>query len=167
VATFESYLARRRAGLRFDDLFRDFVLANLVNDRTVGDGRYGYERLALRARAQESYAGFPVTSQGQVRPYSTRYVELLPGRQGGDLDLRFTGASETRLYAETPPSGRAQWWGYASDEMATTLTRAVDLTGVEKATLRFAAWFNLERDYDYAGVAVSTDDGCTWRTVQG
>ena len=65
------------------------------------------------------------------------------------------------------PAGRAQWWSNAADEMESTLTREVDLSAVEGATLRFSAWYSTERDYDYAGVAVSTDGGCSWQTLPG
>ena len=64
-------------------------------------------------------------------------------------------------------TGRAQWWSNAADEMESTLTREVDLSAVEGATLRFSAWYSTERDYDYAGVAVSTDGGCSWQTLPG
>jgi hypothetical protein len=51
--------------------------------------------------------------------------------------------------------------------MESTLTRTVDLSGVSTATLTFATWFDTEQDYDYAGVAVSTDGGCSWHTLRG
>jgi hypothetical protein len=159
--------------MRFDDLFRDFVVANLVNDRSVGDGRYGYERLAIRARAQESQVVPPATapsgalSNAAVRPYGVRYVELTPGQARGALELRFAGAADGRLYGAAPRSGAHQWWGNAVDDAMSTLTREVDLSEVSEVTLRFAAWYSTERDYDYAGVAVSTDGGCSWRTLPG
>ena len=177
VATFESYLRGRPvpalAGLRFDDLFRDFVVANVANDRYFADGRFGYDRLGLRARVQESQVVPPVTapagalSNAAIRPYAARYVELTPGQSRGTLELRFAGAADARLYGAAPHSGLHQWWGNAVDDAASTLTHEVDLTGVSHATLRFSTWFNVERDYDYAGVAVSTDGGCSWRTLAG
>ncbi|MGH2352328.1 MAG: hypothetical protein ACRDI2_02645 [Chloroflexota bacterium] len=167
VHTFDSYFAQRRSRMRFDDLFRDFVIANLINDRTVADGRFGYENLSGRVRVQETHAGLPAASSGFVRPYGTRYIEFQPDNQGGDLELTFSGARETRLFAGPPHSGRAQWWGNAADEIESTLTREFDLTEVQHATLTFAAWFDIERDYDYAGVAVSTDAGCSWQTISG
>ena len=178
TATFDNYF-REQGGplppdreepgrpLRFDDLFRDFVLATLLNDRTLADGRFGLDRHAGQARVQESQAALPATSAGAIRPYATRYVELLPESQRGDLALRFEGAAAARLYGGAPRSGRAQWWGNAADEMESTLTREFDLTGVRQATLQFAAWFHTEPDYDYAGVALSTDGGCSWRTLPG
>jgi len=51
--------------------------------------------------------------------------------------------------------------------MESTLTREFDLTAVDHATLTFSTWYDTERDYDYAGVAVSTDNGCTWQTLAG
>lgn len=167
VRTFDSYLSQQRNSIRFDDLFRDFALANLLNDRTIADGRFGHEKLALRARVQESRSSFPALSNTLVRPYGTRYVELLPGTQRGTLELRFAGAGQARLFGDAPHSGQTQWWGNAVDGMESTLTREFDLTGVEQATLQFATWFNTEPDYDYAGVAVSTDDGCSWQTLPG
>jgi hypothetical protein len=168
VRTFESYFAQTNPARRFDDLFRDFVVANLLNDRSVADGRYGYEHLPnLRARPQETDSAYPVTATGRLRPYATRYVDLQPGGRRGNLELRFSGAGEVPLFASGPHAGRAQWWGNAADEMESTLTRPVDLTGVTQATLHFSTWFDTERDYDYAGVAVSTDGGCSWQTLPG
>ncbi|HEU5317598.1 MAG TPA: hypothetical protein VFX49_15905 [Chloroflexota bacterium] len=173
IATFESYFRRLASTFTFDDLFRDFAVANLVNDRSVADGRYGYERISLRARAQESQsvpassAPSGALSNAALRPYAVRYVELTPGQAHGDLELRFAGASEARLYGELPRSGAHQWWGNAADDSVSTLTRAIDLRAAPRATLRFAAWFSTERDYDYAGVAVSNDGGCSWRTLPG
>ena len=166
VGAMERYLAPRYPG-GFDAVFGEFVLANLLNDRSIADGRFGYQRIAGRARIQESRGLFPAATTGRLQPYATNYVEYQPGGRRGTLEVRFDGAAAVALYAGTPHSGQAQWWGNAADEMESTLTREVDLTAVDSATLRFSAWFNAEKDYDYAGVAVSSDTGCTWRTLPG
>jgi hypothetical protein len=170
----QNYLSREGIpGLqRFDDLFRDFVIANLLNDRSIADGRYGHQNVTGKATIAPQYTlqfrDTPATSvTGSVRPYATRYVDLQPGGRQGTLALRFSGSGEGRLYDGAPHSGRAQWWGNAADEMESTLTHAFDLTGVDHATLTFSLWYDTERDYDYAGVAVSTDGGCTWQTLTG
>jgi immune inhibitor A len=174
VQTYENYLAgpagKQIGASHFDDLFRDFVVANLLNDRSLADGRFGYERLApLKARTQETLTAYPATSAGRLRPYGTRYVEVQPPAGGeGTLEVRFSGAGEVQLFgAPAHNAGRVQWWGNAADEMESTLTREVDLGAVSQATLHFSAWYNVERDYDYAGVAVSTDRGCSWQTLPG
>ena len=57
------------------------------------------------------------------------------------------------------------WWSNRSDDSNTTLTRAFDLSGVSEATLEFWAWYDIEEDWDYAYVEVSTDGGETWEIL--
>jgi hypothetical protein len=48
-----------------------------------------------------------------------------------------------------------------------TLTRAFDLTAVEQATLQVSMWYEIERDWDYAYVEISTDGGQSWDILSG
>jgi len=60
------------------------------------------------------------------------------------------------------------WYSNRADLSNMTLTREVDLTRVSgKATLRFWTWHDIERDYDYAYVVVSSDGGKTWDVLPG
>jgi hypothetical protein len=45
------------------------------------------------------------------------------------------------------------------------LTRAFDLTAVERATLDYWLWYDIEEDWDYAYVEVSVDGGATWEIL--
>jgi hypothetical protein len=47
-----------------------------------------------------------------------------------------------------------------------TLTREFDLGSTDQATLTFWTWYNIELEWDYAYVMVSTDGGQTWDTPQ-
>ena len=51
--------------------------------------------------------------------------------------------------------------------MDSTLTRAFDLSALagKPVALNFAAWYQLEQDYDYGYLAVSDDGGANWKTV--
>jgi bacillopeptidase F (M6 metalloprotease family) len=51
--------------------------------------------------------------------------------------------------------------------LSSSLTRAIDLTDVDAATLHFATWHDIESHFDYGYVAVSTDGGQTWETLPG
>jgi hypothetical protein len=72
-----------------------------------------------------------------------------------------------RLVDNEAHSGSYQWWSNRGDESDTTLTRAFDLTGLEQATLQAWLWYDIEEDYDYAYVEVSTDGGQTWHVLPG
>ncbi len=59
------------------------------------------------------------------------------------------------------------WWSNRGDDSVETLTREFDLSGLTQATLRFSAWHELEKDWDYGFVTASTDGGMTWKTIKG
>ncbi|MDH6584988.1 immune inhibitor A [Streptomyces sp. SAI-133] len=66
----------------------------------------------------------------------------------------------------TPAQGATQWWSGSGNDLRNTLTRAVDLTGKSSAALTLDAWWDTEKDYDYAYAEVSTD-GSNWTPIDG
>ena len=83
------------------------------------------------------------------------------------LELSFFGDTQTPLLPVEPHSGQACWWSNRGDSIDSTLTRAVDLTGVASATLRFRMWHRAEEFWDYGYVAVSIDGGQRWEALEG
>ncbi|MFJ8943127.1 immune inhibitor A domain-containing protein [Streptomyces sp. NPDC102395] len=65
-----------------------------------------------------------------------------------------------------PAQGTRQWWSGSGNDLRNTLTRSVDLTGKSSASLSLDAWWDTEKDYDFAYVEVSTD-GANWTPVDG
>lgn len=65
-----------------------------------------------------------------------------------------------------PHSGKAEWWSGFGDNLSSTLSRPVDLTGAKtSASISAFVQGNLEEDYDYMYGEVSTDSGATWTQV--
>jgi len=62
----------------------------------------------------------------------------------------------------TPSSGTSAWWTSSADDLNTTLTRPVDLTGVRSAIVATKAWYDIEAGYDYLYAEYSTDGGANW-----
>ena len=77
----------------------------------------------------------------------------------GDALVEFEGEATVAQVGTECHSGRFCWWGGNGDSIDTTLEREFDLSGVESATLEFWMWYEIEEDWDYAFVSVSTDDG--------
>lgn len=153
--------ARSRADIiSFADLFADWAVANVVNDPTVGDGRYAYRGLPMRAATTRLESG---STSASVRQFGADYL----GPLDGPLTLDFDGADTVQLAGALPAEGRFAWWSNRGDESVSTLTRRFDLRNVSRATLTFRLWHELERDYDYAFVTVSTDGGRRWQTLPG
>lgn len=65
----------------------------------------------------------------------------------------------------TPAAGSFEYWGGQADETDTNMVNDVDLTGKSSATLTFDAWYDIEPQWDFAFVQVSTDNGATWKSL--
>ncbi|MFQ6002053.1 MAG: choice-of-anchor J domain-containing protein, partial [Anaerolineae bacterium] len=151
-------------GYSFDELFADWVVANYLDDPSLEDGRYGYRELRMGVGDVYPLRRYPVERQETVHQYATDYIAFQPQRR--DLKIDFQGATWVKVMDNEPHSGRYQWWSNRSDESDMTLTRAFDLSGVESATLEFWTWYDIEENWDYAYVEVSTDGGQTWEILQ-
>ncbi|MBI3976768.1 MAG: immune inhibitor A [Chloroflexi bacterium] len=157
-----AYLRKKGYTATFQDVFDDWVVANYLND--PGLPRFGYQGGGVKVRAGQTLAAGGVIS-GSVHQFAAEYVELrLPT---GDARIRFEGARTVPVLPTTARSGRAFWWSNRGDSVNTHLTRAVDLSGVSRATLTFWLWYDVEENWDYAYVEVSRDGGRTWEILAG
>jgi immune inhibitor A len=66
-----------------------------------------------------------------------------------------------------PAAGANQWWSTKGDDIDTSMTRTVDLTGKTSAALDLQARYDIELDFDYLYVQASVDGGATWQTLDG
>jgi bacillopeptidase F (M6 metalloprotease family) len=58
------------------------------------------------------------------------------------------------------------WYALPSNDSDAQLTSTFDLRQLDKATLTFNAWYDLEEEFDFAYVSVSADQGNTWDVLQ-
>ena len=163
IAGFEKVLGQSPGAPTFDDLYADWVVANLLNDRSFDQGRYSYQQPVPRAVVQQTHRVLPIHETGTVQQYGTRYIAIVPPTQS--ITIEFAGNPTTAIVPTRPAEGRYVWWSNRGDMSDTRLTRSFDLTGVEKATLQYSVWYELEDGWDYAYVEVSTDGGTTWKPL--
>ncbi len=164
ILTVQKALDEQAPGLKFDDVFADWTIANYINDRDLGS-RYSYLDTPLQLRRPLEYSKYPVNNTDEVHQYGTDYIQFDPA--GSDVTFSFQGGKDIQAFPTEAHSGKSMWWGNRADESDTTLTREFDLTGVQKATLKFWTWYDIEPDFDYGYVEVSTDNGSTWNTLAG
>ena len=160
VAGFDATLAELETDLTFEDFFAEWLAANYLDD---DQPKRGYVTLDLELPAPTAvYENYPAAVESSVQQFGADYI-LLRGDQ--DLHIQFTGATATPLLNVLPHSGRYFWWANRADESLTTLTRAFDLSAVEQATLTYWTWYNIEPDYDYATVEISSTGGEQWQML--
>lgn len=161
LGAFEELLRRRGEPERLPDVVADWSVANYLNDARIGDGRYGYGGIAGNA-AETGVVAEGMPYEGWVRPYASNYVVV---QAGPGRTIRFRGDRAASLMGQPPPPGaRAEWWSNRGDRMDATLTRSLDLSSATTAHLSYDIWYDVERDFDYGYVEVSTD-GTTWKPV--
>ncbi len=158
-----AYLAAQGRPERFDDVFRDWVIANLVQDPSVANGQYGYQR-PPDGRPRISEVTGPGLADGRVSQYGTDYYAL---RGPGVVRARFQGPTTVPAIGADPPGGGSFWWSNRGDMLDTRLTRPLDLRGLEQATLTYNLRYDTEDAYDYGYVMISTDGGSRWQTLAG
>ncbi len=166
IAGFDAVLAER--GLRFEDVFADWLIANYLDDPKLEDGRYGYRELdVLPPRLDQTHDRYPVQRSTTVHQYGADYIELSQPTKPIDVAIEFRGSTRVKLVPNEPHSGRFYWWSNRGDDSNMTLTRPFDLRGLSQATLEAWLWYDIEEDWDYAYIEVSTDGGRTWDILPG
>ncbi len=155
--------------ITFADVFADWLVANLVDTPTIGDGRYDYRLIDLagfRASLSGSVDRYPASTPEQtINQHGAHYIRL-----GSDtprpLTVTFQGNQAVRVVPTDAPSGDHFYWANRSDQSNPRLTRAFDLSAVDRATLRFASWFEMTSFWDYGYLSISTDGGLTWTVLE-
>lgn len=131
-----------------------------ANDIGTSPGYLGpHEKLLLgwldykRApyRVDDNYWIGPADRDGKNRPQA--------------LLVNLPDKSVTTTY-NTPHSASNEWWSGAANDLRSSLTRTVDLTGKSSASLGAWLWNDTEEGYDWLFVEASGDGGATWTVLE-
>ena len=150
-----------------EEFLLDWALATLLQDGSVGDGRYHYP----------SYPSAPAASAGEVvgdcptdlnsRTVNQFGVDFIEIDCRGDFRLTFEGQSEIPVIPADAYSGEYAFWSNRGDESDMTLTRAFDFTDVTAPiTFDYKLWYEIEDGWDFVYLVASTDGGETWEMVR-
>jgi len=96
--------------------------------------------------------------------FGVHYINLNELR--GPTTISFAGDTAANLIDAATDDGNIFWYAPAVDETNARLTAVYDLTNAAEANLSYAVWYDLEEEYDFAYVSVSTDGGTTWELLR-
>jgi hypothetical protein len=165
IAGFDAVLSEHNRPERFNDIFADFLVANYLNDSEAGPGLWGYSNLSSNNQVtlSERYSVYPQKKRATVYQYGSDYIELTGH---SDITVQFTGSTQVKVIDNDAHSGSYQWYSHRGDDSNSRLTRAFDLRNVNSATLNYWTWYDIEANWDYGYVEISTDGGQTWTILQ-
>ena len=159
IAGIDAYLEKAGYDVDFHDVFRDWAAANFLDEDR---GIHGYSALEVRIGRTRLVNEFSELSSS-IPQYAVEYVTLDSFQE--PLEIHFRAPTENRLLpTDVAPGGC--WWSNSGDSISSTLTRLVDLTGLERATLEYRVWFEIEEDWDYGYLQVSVDSGKRWDILE-
>jgi immune inhibitor A len=162
IAEVRAFLQQGGYGVSFEDVLADWLAADLIND--PAGGRWSQNDPAFGLPAQKPLA-MPSDTDATVHQFGANYYRIDP--HGQALTVDFQGTPNVEALPAPPAAGGAVWWSQRGDSIDSTLTRAINLHGVAQATLHFSTWYDIERDYDFGYVEVSTDGGASWTALTG
>ena len=108
-------------------------------------------------KLQLGWLDYSVAGEGQG-DYTLSPAALQTEGQDQALVIDVPDQGITTEYV-TPASGANAWWTGSADDLNTTLTRTLDLTGVNSATVTAKAWYDIEAGYDYLYAEYRTAGG--------
>lgn len=155
-------LATYRPQIGLEQFVADWATANWL-DNESDESLYQYDFLAL-GQPQEftNFKRLPATVLEELAQFGVHYLEL---ELSGTVTITFAGDTVTALMPAYLPSGTTVWFAPPVDNVSAQLTRSFDLTNLTEATLSFWTWYDLETDYDFAYLTISTDGGQTWEIL--
>jgi hypothetical protein len=152
----------------FNKVFRDYLVANYLDHSDLSHGEFGYGARDVHVKSEAEQATPPGTSapneiSSTVHPYGADYYEFAANTEGVlavtvDDPVAVIPATE----GQPEPAGGYFAWSNRADEMLTYLQRRADLRKATTPQLVWRYWYQIEEDWDYAYVRVSTDGGKTW-----
>lgn len=149
-----------------DEFFADWVLANILLDSDLEDGRYGYTMLTGLIPARSRRIDLPETVEDQrLNQYATDYYRLVDLDDAEALKVSITMPPTVPLIPVSATSGKRMWYSNRGDQSDMTLTREFDLSDVDHATLEYNVWYHTESLWDY-GYVMASRDGQQWDILE-
>jgi hypothetical protein len=170
---------------KFEDVYYDWRLANLIRSDFPGCGKYNYKSINLNdpeiipVRIYE-IGGLPVpwkkgtdfgntitilgydTGVSKIGPFGTDYIAFENWTRPG---LIFFDGDDTALYGWTFLEEYGVWWSNGENLMDTLLVGKA-YVNPSNPTLVLTTYWDIEEGWDFGFVQVSTDGGQTWTSLE-
>lgn len=164
---------------RFDDVYHDWRIANLIHTNLVADGRYNYKTLDLGGpdaipAFRHVISGIPVswrkgtdfgttktilgydTGVAMLGPYGSDYIVL---NEWDEKGIIYFDGDDTTVFGWTMTTDG--WWS-GRENLMNTLLYGEAYVNPASPILEIVTKYDIENLWDFGFVQVSTDGGQTW-----
>jgi immune inhibitor A len=164
VIGIQEELAKLPNAPSFEDIYADWIVANLLNMPIIYEGQFGYQEITpanIIYQPVQLFNGEPISES--LPPYGSQYYLV---SRDQPVEVNFTGSTLARLTPVDPYAGEYVWYSNRGDETDFTLTRTFDLSDLDSATFEYQTWYELDNFFDYTYLEASTDGGETWDVIE-
>ena len=191
IAGIENQLAAFGYDTSFNDLYRDWTVANYIDDTSltgISDAQLGYDSFDIPSEDTWGYSiqwsiknyygsnnkgNLPIprywggyksgTVQWPIGDLSP-YTPMYLTYKGFEPELisTFRGETTTGVAAH---SGDYQLWGGRGNLLYNTATTTVSIPQGTNAEITFWTYYEIESFWDFGFVQISTDGGATWTSL--
>jgi hypothetical protein len=162
------------AGKRSNDIFRDWAVANFLDDPSLDNCQFGYTSLDIQIAFDASHSSTATTATGRlsadrntnVHQFGTDAIHLFSGATPLNLaSLTFDGTDQVKVVPNDPTSPTHERYSNRGDALRNTLTRRFDLAGYTGSiVLEYNIWYNTEDGWDYGYVKTSANNALSFTT---
>lgn len=161
----------------FTDLYQNFITALVLDNSKTGNKLYDIDSIDLRGLEVDDGG----TKRGMTVDFESALVyekEGVPAWGGDFKSLDFQDKIRTIYFdgvdflpvpwvlTDDPLNpGNTVLWGNEGDEADNALIFEADLTGITSAHLEFDNYIQIEEQWDFGVVQISTDGGMTWTSL--
>lgn len=179
INSVDEVLKAHGSSLGFTQLYQNFITALTLDSDRVGNGVYNFDSIDLRDVVVNAKTGETRGKTVDFEKAVTFEKEGVPA-WGGDFkeldfqekirSISFDGVDflGTPWESKEDPKNAANkvLWGGQGDEADNAIIFEADLSSVNSATLKFDNLIDIEEQWDFGMVQVSTDGGETWNSLE-
>ncbi|MEH7253235.1 peptidase M6 [Neobacillus niacini] len=164
--------------LDFTQVYQNFITALTLDSDRLGNGIYNFDSINLRDVVVNAKTGETRGKTIDFEKAVTFEKEGVPAWGGDFKELEFQDnirsisfdgvdflASPWKSVADPTDAANKVLWGNEGDEADNAIILEADLSSVSKATLNFDNYLDIEEQWDFGVVQVSTDGGQTWKSL--
>lgn len=168
IASVNKILKQFNTGIDFNELFRRFSVALVVDSPNPGNGIYDFKSIDLHGEYQLNFESALANNKAGVPAWGADYIKL---ENAKDIkQIKFSGIDflpvPWTVVNDPLGSGTKAIFSGEGDELSNSAVLTVDLTGKTSATLKFDNLRDIEEQWDFGMVQVSTDGGKTWVSLE-
>ncbi|WJH35957.1 immune inhibitor A [Paenibacillus sp. CC-CFT747] len=161
IASINEALAKAGTNKTFEQVYADYMTAVMLDGSYQGDSStYSFSSIDLKPNLQASQL-----PDKQAPAWGTDFNVITPDQKIDHLYFKGLDFLGTKWTTAQDPARGPVLWGNSGDQADNFLIKELDLTGEAKPTLSFDTKYDIEEQWDFGAVQVSTDNGQTWTSL--